>query len=157
MSETMIYTLFVSILAGSFVWFFAKESAKIVPWKRKCMFGFSLVVVGVALLGASLIGWNTGREAPRKYADDTPFERFLSGEEVIANDAYEMRKFFFTEVECWAIKHFPPEKRQEAIRAMCGAITKVKVRVEMPESIASHFTPLPDPHDNRLDDTPSPK
>lgn len=90
--------------------------------------------------------------------DATTIEHFLSGEEITLPDINGViGPALHSQIKIWARKHFPPEKQEEAYRAMLEEIFSKKIRLEMPESIAPYFTPLPDQHDNKSDDTPSPK
>ena len=141
MSEILIFVFLMSLIACASVWYFEKNSANLVPWKRRTTFCFCLVIMGVALLGSSLIGWNMGREAPRQYGDDTPLERFLSGEEVELRDILHNlhdSAMLPSLVKLWAAKNFPDRRPDKVCRAVIGEIYRAKVKMVLPASIAEN-------------------
>jgi hypothetical protein len=91
--------------------------------------------------------------------DSTTLEHFLSGSEITLPEINGVVGIaLHPQIKLWAAKHFPPEKREEAYRAMLEEIFSKKIKLEMPASIAPYFTPLPNPHnDNKSDDASPPK
>lgn len=137
-----------------------KKTANSRAWVKGIVFFAKLLVVllvlTIVLEGRSML---TKEASQREHDDTTTIEHFLSGEAIALPDINGViGSALHPQIKIWTRKHFPPEKQEEAYRAMLEEIFNKKVKLEIPASIAPYFTPLPaSPNDNKSDDAPPPK